>query len=188
MGCMVDVCKRDTTSLTTEYFFYTNDKRDIKFIENNINKNNSLYNLLSKKFFIFFNEIRKNPQQFIKESKKHNLFEIFIKLKPCPEINLIENNIDKIKKYIINSHFKKKSIFEQEKDIKILLNEKIKDICLFQNVFLNNDMKENVWIFLNENEDDIDKIFDTKYNYLIIICIPLEIDTKILLSLIFYKE
>ena len=186
---MVNVCKREPTSITTEYLFYPNDKSDVKFIENNNNKNNSLYDLLSKEFYIYFNEIRKCPQQFIKESKEYNLFEIFIKLKPCPEINLIENNADKIKKYIINSHFKKKSILEQEKGIKILLlNENIKDICLFQNVFLNNDMKENVWIFLNENEDDIDKIFDVKYNYLMIICIPLEIDTKILLSLIFYKE
>ena len=61
-------------------------------------------------------------------------------------------------------------------------------MSLFQTVCLNDDINENVWLFLGENEDDIDKIFDAKYNCLMIISVPLEQNKKMLLSLIFYKE
>ncbi len=61
-------------------------------------------------------------------------------------------------------------------------------MSLFQTVCLNDDINENVWLFLGENEDDIDKIFDAKYNCLMIIGVPLEQNKKMLLSLIFYKE
>ena len=186
MGCASNMCRKEPNSLTTEYLFYPNDKSDIKFIQNNSKINNS-YDLLSKEFFYYLNEIRLNPDKYVTESKQYNLFEIFMNLKPCTEINYVENNTEMIKRYIINSHFKKKGLFDQEKDIKILLGENIKDLCLFQTVCLNKNMKENIWLFFGENEDDIDKIFDKKYNNLIIICIPLEINTKILLSLIFYK-
>ena len=49
-------------------------------------------------------------------------------------------------------------------------------------------MKENVWSLLEDNEDDIEKIFDMKYNNLIIVCIPLDYNTQLLLNLIFYVE
>ena len=186
MGCVPNVCRKDENS-KTEYIFHPNNRSDIKYI-NNTSKNNYIYDLISKEFFSYLNEIRTNPDKFLEESKKYNLFEIFIKLKPCPEINYNENNIEKIRQYIIDSHSKKKNINEQEKDIKILLNENINDMSLFQTICLNNDINENVWLFFGENEDDIDKIFDAKYNCLMVICTPLEKNKKMLLSLIFYKE
>ena len=186
MGCVPNVCRKDENS-KTEYIFHPNNRSDIKYINNN-SKNNYIYDLISKEFFSYLNEIRTNPDKFLEESKKYNLFEIFIKLKPCPEINYVENNTEKIRQYIINSHYKKKNIFEQEKEIKMLLDENINNICLFQIVCFNNNMKENVWHFLGENEDDLDKIFDIKFNNLMIINIPLEINTKMFLSLIFYED
>ena len=186
MGCAPNACRKKENSIKTEYIFYPNKTSDIKHLENNI-KNNSLFDSMNKEFFSYLNEIRTNPDKFIEESKNYNLFEIFIKLKPCPELNYIENNTEKIQKLIINSSFKEKNIIEQEKDIKKLMDENINDICLFQTICLNNDINENVWLFLGENEDDIDKIFDIKYNCLIIISTPLEINKKMLLSLIFYK-
>ena len=186
MGCVPNVCRKDENS-KTEYIFHPNNRTDIKYINNN-SKNNYIYDLISKEFFSYLNEIRTNPDKFLEESKKYNLFEIFIKLKPCPEINYIETNTEKIRQYIIDSHSKKKNINEQENDIKILLNENINDMSLFQTVCLNDDINENVWLFLGENEDDIDKIFDAKYNCLMIISAPLEQNKKMLLSLIFYKE
>ena len=183
MGCVPNVCRKDENSLNTEYIFYPRNTSDI----NNLN-NNSLCDLMNKEFFTYLNDIRTNPNEFIEEIKNYNLFEIFIKLKPCPKINYVENNNEKIKSYIINSHIKKKSVNEQEEDIKKMLGENISEICLFQTVCLNNDISENIWLFLGENEDDIDKIFDIKYNCLMIITIPIEINKKILLSLIFFKE
>ena len=88
----------------------------------------------------------------------------------------------------MKSYLKKKNISEQEKEIKNVINENIEEICLFQTICFNNDMKENVWDFLEGNEDDLEKIFDNKYNSIIIVSIPLEHKTKTLLTLIFYKE
>ena len=88
----------------------------------------------------------------------------------------------------MNSYFKNKNLIERDNEIKKLINENLSEICLFQTISTNNNIKQNVWDFLEENEDDIEKIFDTLYNKLIIISIPLEHNTKILLTLIFYKE
>ena len=186
MGCVAEACNKGTISFSKEYDSNTNksneDNLNFSFIKE------PMYDQISKEFYSILNDIRKNPQNYIDESKDHNLFEIFIKLKPCSDIDLNENDIDKIKKYIMKSYFKKKSIFEQEKEIKNLIDENIKDICLFQPICFNNNIKENVWDFLAENEDDIEKIFDSKYNKLIIISIPLEHNIKMLLTLIFYKQ
>ena len=125
----------------------------------------------------------------MEESKEHNLFEIFIKLRPCSDILYKDTDLDPLKKYIMNSYFKNKNIFERDNEVKKLINENLSEICLFQTISsINNNIKQNVWDFLEENEDDIEKIFDTNYNKLIIISIPLEHNTKILLTLIFYKE
>ena len=124
----------------------------------------------------------------MEESKEHNLFEIFIKLKPCSDIIYKDNDLDLLKKYIMNSYFKNKNLIERDIEIKKLINENLSEICLFQTISTNNNIKQNVWDFLEENEDDIEKIFDTQYNKLIIISIPLEHNTKILLTLIFYTE
>ena len=187
MGCVTDVCKKDPFSFNTELVHPNTG------LKNESNMNYSFikepqYNQLSKDFFEILNEIRLNPEKYLNESKEHNLFEIFIKLKPCQEINFVENNIDEIKKYIYQAHFMNKSINEQEKDLKKLINENINDLCLFRTVCSNNDMKENVWSLLEDNEDDIEKIFDMKYNNLIIVCIPLDYNTQLLLNLIFYVE
>ena len=147
------------------------------------------YDTMSKEFFNILNDIRTNPENFLEESKEHNLFEIFIKLRPCSDILYKDTDLDPLKKYIMNSYFKNKNIFERDNEVKKLINENLSEICLFQTISsINNNIKQNVWDFLEENEDDIEKIFDTNYNKLIIISIPLEHNTKILLTLIFYKE
>ena len=147
------------------------------------------YQKISKELFNILSDIRINPEKYIIESKEHSLLGIFIKIKPSTKISYSENNIVKIRKYIFDSYFLQKSFFEQEKELKNLINNgNIKDICLFQTIFSNNDLKENIWDFLVQNEDDIDKIFSPEYNYLMTICLPLEYNTKILSSLIFYKE
>ena len=114
--------------------------------------------------------------------------EVFIKLKKSTKLVYSENNINDIKKYLINSYFKGKSIFEQENELKLLINDgDIDELSLFQIFSTSNDIKETVWTFLFENEDDFGKIFDSQYNYVMIISFPLEYNTKILISLIFYK-
>ena len=186
MGCVAEACNKGAILFSTEYQSNTD-----KYNEESLNYsfiNEPQYDQMSKEFFNIFNEIRANPGKFIEESKEHNLFEIFIKLKPCPDLKYCENDVNKLKKYIMKSYLKNKSIPDQEKEIKILINENIKEICLFQSISFSNNIKENIWHFLEENEDDIEKIFDIKYNSLMIISIPLEHNVKILLNLIFYKE
>jgi hypothetical protein len=150
------------------------------------------YDKFGQEFFNILTDIRVNPEKYNKESKDYSLDLIFLKIKPSNEINYSEKNNKIIKKYIIDSHFKNRSISDQEKDLKNLLNkgssDKVKDITLFQTFCTSNDMKENVWLFLEENEDEIEKIFSVEYNYLMIICLPLEYNTKILANLIFYKK
>ena len=147
------------------------------------------YQKLSREFFDIFSDIRLNPDKYIAQSKEHSLLQIFIKQKPSKTITLIEDNIKDIKKYLINSYFVGKSIYEQEEELKNLINdENIKDINLFQTICTSNDMNENVWTFLLENEDELEKIFSDEYKKLIIICFPLEYNSKILTSLIFYHN
>ena len=186
MGCVAEACNKGAISFSTEY-----QSNPDKINEESLNYsfiNEPQYDQMSKEFFDKFNEIRANPEKFLEESKEHNLFEIFIKLKPCPDLKYCGNDINKLKKYIMKSYLKNKSISDQEKEIKILINENIQEICLFQSISFNNNIKENIWHFLEENEDDIEKIFDIKYNSLMIISIPLEHNVKILLNLIFFKE
>ena len=171
MGCVAEACNKGAISFSSEY-----NPNSGKSYEESLNYsfiNEPQYEQMSKEFFNIFNEIRKNPEKFIEESKEYNLFEIFIKLKPCPDIQYCEDDTNKLKKYIMKSYLKNKSNIEQEKEIKILINENIQEICLLQSLCFNNDIKENVWHFLEENEDDMEKIFDIKYNSLIIINTPL---------------
>ena len=188
MGCVAEACNKGSISFSTEY-----DSNAIKSNEESLNFsfiNEPKYDQISKEFFIILNEIRMNPEKYIEESKNHNLFEVFMKLKPGNKINYIEKDINKIKKYLMKSYLKTKSISDQENELKKLINENINDIYLFQPICnfdnSNNNIKENVWDFLMQNEDDIEKIFE--YNSLIIISIPLEHNKEILLSLIFYNE
>ena len=187
MGCVTDVCKKDPFSFNTELVHPNTG------LKNESNMNYSFikepqYNQLSKDFFEILNEIRLNPEKYLNESKEHNLFEIFIKLKSCPQLNFYDNNMNKIKRYIMRSYLKQKSPQEIEKEVKNLINENLEEVCLFQTLCQSKNNQENVWMFLAENEDDIEKIFDTNYDSLMIIGIPLEHKTKNLLTLAFFKE
>ena len=189
-NCVTDTCNKDTFLFNQEINPLTNriDENDRLKNINMTFMEDPQYQQLSKEFFNILNDIRVNPNNYINDSKEHNLSEIFIKLKPSNEINFSENNITNIKKYLINSHFKNKRISEQEQEIKSLVNDgKTNDICLFQTININSDMKENVWVFLEENEDDFAKIFSNDYNNLLIVSFPLEYNTKTLTSLIFYS-
>ena len=146
------------------------------------------YENLGKEIFNILSDIKMNPENYINVSKDYSLLNIFIKIKPSTKLLFSENNIE-IKKYISNSYFQKKSVFDQEKGLKSLINKGIiQDICLFQFILKNNDMKDSIWTFLEDNEDDIDKVFSDNFNYLMVICLPLEKKEKILCNLIFYKQ
>ena len=190
-NCVNDTCNKNTFLFTQEINPLTNRPSDSPKL-NNLNNafmEDSQYQKQRKEFFDILNDIRINPNKYLADSKDHSLLEIFIKLKPSNEINFSENNIDKLKNYLINSHFLSKTIIEQEKEITPLINDgNIKDASLFQTICTSQDMKENVWAFLQENEDDFEKIFSMNYNNLIIVCFPLDYNSKILTSLIFYKE
>ena len=192
--CVSDTCNKSQ-------ILFTNDVSQMSSRLDNSEKFRSFnfsnledpqYDKFGQEFFNILTDIRVNPEKYIKESKDYSLDLIFLKIKSSNEINYSEKNNKIIKKYIIDSHFKNRSISDQEKDLKNLLNkgssDKVKDITLFQTFCTSNDMKENVWLFLEENEDEIDKIFSVEYNYLTIICLPLEYNTKILANLIFYKQ
>ena len=192
--CVSDTCNKSQ-------ILFTNDVSQMSSRLDNSEKFRSFnfsnledpqYDKFGQEFFNILTDIRVNPEKYNKESKDYSLDLIFLKIKPSNEINYSEKNNKIIKKYIIDSHFKNRSISDQEKDLKNLLNkgssDKVKDISLFQTFCTSNDMKENVWLFLEENEDEIEKIFSVEYNYLMIICLPLEYNTKILANLIFYKK
>ena len=186
MGCVAEACNKGSITFSSELDSNTGKLNEESLSYSFIKE--PKYEQMSKEFFEILNKIRTNPENYIEESKAHNLFEIFIKLKPSSELKYRENDLNKIKKYIMKSYLIKKNIIEQEKEIKNVINENIEEICLFQTICFNDNMQENVWDFLEGNEDDIEKIFDTKFNSLIIISIPLEHKTKTLLTLIFYKE
>ena len=189
-NCVTDTSNRDTLMFNTDKNSSTNrtEKNEkLKNINNAFN-NDPQYEKISKDLFNILNDIRINPDKYIRDSKDYSLMEVFIKLKKSTKLLYSENNINDIKKYLINSYFKKKSIFDQENELKLLINDgDIDEISLFQIFSSSNDINEIVWTFLLENEDDFGKIFDSQYNYLMIICFPLEYNTKILISLIFYK-
>ena len=193
-NCVSDTCNKSQILFTNDVSQMSSRlENSEKFRNFNFsNLEDPQYDKFGQEFYNILNDIRVNPEKYNKESKDYSLDLIFLKIKPSSEINFSEKNNKIIKKYIIDSHFKNRSISDQEKDLKNLLNKgssnKVKDICLFQTFCSSNDMKENVWLFLEENEDEIEKIFSVDYNLLAIICIPFEYNTKILASLIFYNQ
>ncbi len=147
--------------------------------------NNQL--LLSRKYFIIINELKQNPTEYIIQSKSHNLFDIFLKLKTSVPFIFLENNKLDIISYLMVCQ-EQTSIIEKEKEIKSKLNNgNINNLCLMQYITICNDVKENVWYFLEENEDDIDKILTVNYEYVMIICLTTETD-KLNIYFIFYNE
>ena len=192
--CDSDICNKSQINFTNDVSQMSSrlDNSE-KFRSFNLsNLEDPQYDKFGQEFYNILTDIRVDPEKYIKESKDYSLDLIFLKIKPSNEINYSEKNNKIIKKYIIDSHFKNRSISDKEKDLKSLLNkgssDKVKDISLFQTFCTSNDMKENVWLFLEENEDEIEKIFSVEYNFLEIICLPLEYNTKILANLIFYKQ
>jgi dsDNA-binding SOS-regulon protein len=186
MGCVAEACNKGGITFANEFDSNMNKTNDETINYSFIKE--PQYDQMSKEFFDILNKMRINPGDFIEESKEYNLFEIFIKLKSCPQLNFYDNNMNKIKRYIMRSYLKQKSPQEIEKEVKNLINENLEEVCLFQTLCQSKNNQENVWMFLAENEDDIEKIFDTNYDSLMIIGIPLEHKTKNLLTLAFFKE
>ena len=143
---------------------------------------------LNKQYLKVINDIRENPSDFINESKSHNLFEIFIKLKPSNSLRLSENNLINILCYLEDSRGQPVSDVEKEKEIVSMINHgRVKNLYLFQTRTLYDDINENFWYFLEENEDDIDKILSVNYEYIMIICLPIK-NEKSNVFFIFYDE
>jgi len=193
-NCVSDTFNKDTFFFNNDMASITNRKEEkenmiLKNIENSF-IDEPKYRKMSKDFFEELNNIRINPEKYIRDSKEHSLLEIFFKLKTSTELIYSENNITNIRRYLINAHIKGKSCLEQENELKVLLNDgNVKSVCLFQTICTSNDINENIWTFLLENEDDLGKIFSDEYNYLTIVCFPVEMNTNTtLVSLIFYKE
>ena len=188
-NCISEACNKSEIVFTNEIHPLTNRESMEKFKSINYsNLEDGQYENLSQEIFNILSDIRMNPENYIILSKDYSLLNIFIKIKPGTKLLSSENNID-YKKYIIDSYFQQKSVFEQEKGLKSLINEgNIQDICLFQFTLKNSDMNDSIWTFLEDNEDDIDKIFSDKFNYLMVICLPLDLNEKILCNLIFYKQ
>ena len=192
-NCVTDSCNKDTFLFNNDVTSISNrleDKENGKL--KNYNKNimgDPKYQKMSKEFFDLLNDIRTNPEKYIRDSREHSLLEIFFKLKTSSQLNYSEKNIDNIRMYLINAHFTGKSCLEQENEIKALINDgNVKNLCLFQTICTSNDLNENLWTFLQENEDDLGKIFSDEYNHLTIVCFPIEKNKINLINLIFYKE
>ena len=145
---------------------------------------------MEEEIFNNINDIKINPDNFINESKNYNLFEIFLKLKPSNPFKQTEfDNLNAIKTYLFRNIFQDKVVSMQEKELLVIFPEdSIKNISLFQKIAVKDDNKENVWQFLEENEDDIEKILTNSYEYLIVICQPMENKTKTMISFIFYNK
>ena len=189
--CNINKCCRDYEAIITceNFHFDFEDNNIYKIKEQLILKNGkSIDNdqlLLGKKYFKIINKIRENPFDYIKESKSHNLFDIFIKLKPCEPLQYSENNIFDIISYLMESQ-EQISIIEKQHEIRSLINNGIvTNICLLETKSLGNDIKKNFWFFLEENEEYIEKIFSSKYEYIMIICLPIE-NEKTNITFIFY--
>ena len=145
------------------------------------------YNVLNlnRKYVNIMNKIRKNPKNYIEESKSHNLFEIFLKLKPSQQIQFSDDNILDVISFL-KENSERISVIQKEKEIAKIINDgNIQKLRLFQTIALGIDVEENFWYFLEENEDDIGKILQDNYDYIMIICLPLEED-RIIVTFIFY--
>ena len=190
--CNANKCCNDYEAIiTNENFHFAIEDTNIHRIKEQLILKNgkSIDNeqlLLGKKYFKIINEIRETPADFIKEIKSHNLLDIFKKIKPCEPLKYSENNIFDIISYLMESQ-EQISIIEKQNEIKSMINNgNIRDICLLETISISNNIKENFWFFLEENEDYIEKIFSSKYENLMIICLPIE-NEKTHISFIFYN-
>jgi hypothetical protein len=190
-NCISDACNKNEVLFTNNEIYPLTNRESMEKLKsiNYSSLEDAQYENLSKEIFNILSDIRMNPENYELVSKDYSLYNILIKTKPGTKLLFSENNID-YKKYIIDSYFQKKSIQEQEKGLKSLINKgNIQDIFLFQFILKNKDMKDSIWTFLHENEDDLDKVvFSDRFDYLIVICLPLDQNEKILCNLIFYKQ
>ena len=186
-SCGESRCCKDIS----EFLKFQEDE-DLKIIKPNIIKKGS-YNdkILSKKYHEIFNEIRENPSNYITESKAYNLSEIFIKLKPSNPIEYSEDNINNIISYLEDEEETKEtrtSIHQKERKIASMINHgDIKKLTIFETNTISDNLRENLWNFLSQNEDDIEQILSPYYEYIIILCLPLTIENYRLIF-IFYNQ
>ena len=154
--CKVNNCCRECEVVRTGENFpnNTNHNKDKILLKNGKSLINNQI-ILAKKYFELINKIRENPSNFINDIKIYNLFEIFMKLKPSKPLKFSENNIFNIISYL-EEYQEKKSIFEKQNEISSMINQgNINKINLYQTLTLTNNIEENFWYFLQENEDDI---------------------------------
>lgn len=188
-----------------ENLVYFNIKQD-NFSDENFNINNlasttrsgnlPYYNFDDEEYlkmendiFDLINEMKSNPENFIKESKTHNLFSIFIKLTPSNKFNKSDlPNIINIKSYLYLNSFQEKALSIKEKEIFELIHDEIKCMSLFQYANNNKNINEIVWEFLEENEDDIENIFANLYDYLLVVCIPTIYTSQNITYFLFYSK
>ena len=176
--------------ITCENFHFIKDEdysftKEKLILKNGKSIDNALL-LLSKKYFKKINEIKQNPTDFILQSKSHNLFDTFIKLSSSNPFLFAENNKFDVISYLMECK-EQTSVIEKEIKLKSIINNgNINNIYLMTYFIISNDVEENIWYFLEENEDDIDKIFSDNYIYIMIICLPINND-KIVVYFILYN-
>ena len=172
----------------TELLYYS-ENEDSKIIKTNqIKKGGYNDKLLCTKYHQILNEIRENPSNFIIESKSYNLAEIFIKLKPNNPIKFSEENINNIISYLKEEEDTKVSIHQKEIKIANMIHYGyIKKICMYELDTIYDDLRQNLWYFLQQNEDDLELILSTYYEYIIILCLPLNNELSRLIF-IFYNR
>ena len=170
-------------------FLNNSEHDDFKIIKaNQIKKEAYNDKILSQKYHEMLNEIRENPSNFITESRSYNLAEIFIKLKPSNLIKFSQDNINNIISYLIEEQYVNVSIHQKETIIANMINfGNIKKLCMFENDTISDDLRENLWHLLQQNEDDIEQILSSYYEYIIILCLPLNNEQSRLIF-IFYNQ
>ena len=63
----------------------------------------------------------------------------------------------------------------------------IKKLCMFETDTISDDLRENLWHSLQQNEDDIEQILSSYYEYIILLCLPLN-NERSRLIFIFYNQ
>ena len=159
-----------------------------KLNPNHIKKTAYNDKILSKKYHELLNKIRDHPSKYITESKSYNLAEIFIKLKPSNPIKFSEESINNIISYLKEEENFTISINQKERQISNMIHYgEIKKLCIFEDNTISDDLNENLWHFFQHNEDDIEQILSTYYEYIIILCLPLNNELSRLIF-IFYNQ
>ena len=183
-NCKGSRCCKDISEILN-----SQENVSIKIIsQNNIKKGAYNDKILSLKYHEILNKIRENPSQYITDSKSYNLSEIFIKLKPSNPIKFSNENVNNIISYLEEVEESNISIYQKERKIASMINQgNIKKICIFETNTISDNLNVNLWNFLSQNEDDIEQIISTNYEYIIILCLPL-IKENYRLLFIFYNQ